>query len=153
MYCDIEYGKHVIWRDVGISGVHWGEGDGGVWVHTRRAPRDEYSWEILKMDLERLEDLYDRNLKNARVNKKPVKFPLFFDKLVQDGDRERLAKDEERAAVETQRAENNRAITAKTSAMGREEGAKSQLADLRAQHRAEIADESKEMDSVFEARE
>ena len=40
-----------------------------------------------------------------------------------------------------------------TSATGREEGAKSQLADLRAHHRAEIADESKEMDLVFEAKE
>ena len=40
-----------------------------------------------------------------------------------------------------------------TLAMGREEGAKSQLAALRAQHRAAITDESKEMHSVFEARE
>ena len=56
------------------------------------------------------------------------------------------------AALETQRAEKNQAITAMTSAMGREEGAKSQLADLRAQHLAEISYESKEMDSVIKAR-
>ena len=64
-----------------------------------------------------------------------------------------MAKYGAREAVETQRAEKNRAITAMTSAMGREEGAKLQLAALRAHQRAEIADESKEMDSVFEARE
>ena len=51
------------------------------------------------MNLERLEDLYDRNLKQVKANKKPVKFPLFFDKLLQDRDRERLAKNDARAAV------------------------------------------------------
>ena len=72
-----------------------------------------------------------------------MNFPLYFDKLVQDHNRESLAKDEARADVETQRVEMNRAITAMTSAMGREEGAKSHPADLRAHHRAAIADESK----------
>ena len=95
------------------------------------------------MDLERMEYLYGRNLKKVKANKKPVKFPLFFYNLLQDRDRECLAKDEARAAVETERVGKNRAITAMTSAMGREKEAKSHPADLRAHHRAAIADESK----------
>ena len=42
----------------------------------RLKARDEYAWEILKIDLDRLVDLHDRSLKKAKANKKPVKFPL-----------------------------------------------------------------------------
>ena len=63
IYNDIAEGGYGEWLDVGVNGVRWGEGDGGVWVYTERASLDEIAWEVLKMSFERMEKLYVRNIK------------------------------------------------------------------------------------------
>lgn len=153
IYSDIEYGKYGTWRDIGDNGVYWGEGDGGVWIHMKRPARDVHAWEILKMDVARLEFLHERNLKRVKANQKPVRLPLLFEKLVQDRDLERLAKDEANSALEKHRVEMNRAMASMTSAKSRQHEAESHLADLQARHRAVNTEESNARDSVFEASE
>ena len=54
------------WLDVGVNGVRWGEGDGGVWVFTERTSLDEIAWGVLKMSFERMEKLPVRNVKVLR---------------------------------------------------------------------------------------
>ena len=66
-----------------------------------------------------------------KARQKPVKLPLFFEKLVQYRDLRRLGEDEAKAAVDTNHADKERAIA----------------------QRVEVAGESIEMESVSEAAE
>ena len=131
LYCNIENGTHGIWRDIDYDGVQWGDGEGGVWVYNKRAAIDVHAWEVLKMNEGRLEALHIRNLSRLKARLKPVKLPLFFEKLVEECDLKRLGEDEAKAAVDTEHADKERAIA----------------------QRVEVAGESIELESVSEAAE
>ena len=89
IYNDIAEGGYGEWLDVGVNGVRWGEGDGGVWVFTDRASLDEIAWEVLKMSFERMEKLYVRNIKVLRRKLKPVLLPVHVHTLITTREKER----------------------------------------------------------------
>jgi len=89
IYNDIAEGGYGEWLDVGVNGVRWGEGDGGVWVFTDRASLDEIAWEVLKMSFERMEKLYVRNIKVLRRKLKPILLPEHVHTLITTREKER----------------------------------------------------------------
>lgn len=108
-YTDIVGGEYRESFVVGTNGVRWGEGDGGVWVHTLRPPIDKLAWEVLKMDNDRLDELHQRNKMRIQKGKKPVLLPQGAQELLMERDFERVEKNratlaKERAAVEFSKA-------------------------------------------------
>lgn len=86
MFSEILGGRYGPWQKCGEVGVRWGEGSGGVWVHTRRPKPGCPAWEVLSMELPRLESLHKRNVTQLKKNRKPVTLPARFDYLFKDRD-------------------------------------------------------------------
>lgn len=122
MYCDIQQGNYGQWLPTGMNGVYWGDGDGGVWVHTKQPALNELAWEVLKLNAERLVELDLRNRKRLKMCKKPVLLPAFFPLV---------------------------SVSDVTVARNRLEDVESEKKDLRKRHQEEIAREVSERCKAF----
>lgn len=152
-YCDVEGSSYGDCLEVGDNGVVWGEGEGGVWIHKRQPNLDEAAWEVVTMEVGRMEQLFNRNVTRLHKRLKPVLLPDKYQKLFQDRDTERVAKEkasEEAAYKKSANEKADAAITEMRVSLARlvQEAEESSQA-MRVRHQEEIAKEQIEKDSAL----